>query len=79
MLKGIFKSSLRATEGLINSLFQLMGMPLTSPDHTCISKRAKIVEIKYRNRSIGPVSHLVVDSIRLKVYGEGEWKPASTL
>ena len=74
MLKGVFKLSLRATEGFMNSLFQLMDVPLNSPDYTCISKRAKTVDVKYRNRCRGPVAHLVVDSTGLKVYGEGEWK-----
>ncbi|QGS48980.1 IS5-like element ISSpu14 family transposase [Shewanella putrefaciens] len=74
MLKGVFKLSLRATEGFINSLFRLMDVPLAAPDYTCISKRAKTVEVKYRNPCRGPVTHLVVDSTGLKVYGEGEWK-----
>ena len=45
-------------------------------DHpiSCISKRAKTVEIKYRLSSHGPVAHLVIDATGLKVYGEGEWK-----
>ena len=45
-------------------------------DHpiSCISKRAKTVEIKYRLPSHGPVAHLVIDATGLKVYGEGEWK-----
>lgn len=74
MLKGVFKLSLRATEGFINSLFGLMDVPLAAPDYTCISKRAKTVVVKYRNPCQGPVTHLVVDSTGLKVYGEGEWK-----
>lgn len=48
MLKGIFKLSLWATEGFINSLFRLMDVPLAAPDYTCISKRAKTVAVKYR-------------------------------
>ncbi len=48
MLKGLFKLPLRALEGFINSLFQLMAVPLQSPDYSCISKRAKTVDIKYR-------------------------------
>ena len=74
MLKGIFGLSLRATEGFINSLFELMDLPLKSPDYSCISKRAKSVTVKYRNPSRGPIAHLVVDATGLKVYGEGEWK-----
>ncbi len=74
MLKAVFKLPLRALEGFINSLFQLMNVPLQSPDYSCISKRAKTVEIKYRLPSHGPVAHLVIDATGLKVYGEGEWK-----
>lgn len=74
MLKAVFKLPLRALEGFINSLFQLMNVPLQSPDYSCISKRAKTVEIKYRLPSHGPVPHLVIDATGLKVYGEGEWK-----
>ncbi len=74
MLKGLFKLPLRALEGFINSLFQLMAVPLQSPDYSCISKRAKTVDIKYRLPSQGPVAHLVIDATGLKVYGEGEWK-----
>ena len=74
MLKAVFKLPLRALEGFINSLFELMNVPLQSPDYSCISKRAKTVEIKYRLPSHGPVAHLVIDATGLKVYGEGEWK-----
>lgn len=32
MLKGIFSLTLRATQGLIDSLFELMNVPLCAPD-----------------------------------------------
>ncbi|TDR74490.1 IS4 family transposase [Photobacterium lutimaris] len=73
MLKGVFGVSLRALEGFINSLFDLMDVPLKSPDYSSISKREKTVPVKYRNPSRGPVNH-VVDATGLKVFGEGEWK-----
>lgn len=44
------------------------------PSYSCISKRTKSVEIKYRTKSHGLVAHVVIDSTCLKVYGEGEWK-----
>ena len=74
MLKGFFNLPLRALEGFINSVFQLMDVELKSPNYSCISKRAKTVDIKYRRRIVGPVRHLVVDATGLKVFGEGEWK-----
>ncbi|WP_298445899.1 transposase, partial [uncultured Ferrimonas sp.] len=66
MVKGIFGLSLRSLEGFLNSLFELMDVPLNSPDYSCISKRAKTVNIKYRNRSRGPIAHVVVDATGLK-------------
>ncbi|ROQ24193.1 IS5 family transposase [Gallaecimonas pentaromativorans] len=74
MLKALFKLPLRALEGFINSLFQLMKLPLTSPSYSCISKRAKTVNIQYRLPSKGAVANLVIDATGLKVFGEGEWK-----
>ncbi|WP_341501461.1 IS5 family transposase [Gallaecimonas sp. GXIMD4217] len=74
MLKGLFNLPLRALEGFINSLFRLMEVPLSSPSYSCISKRAKTVTIRYRRRSQGDMTHLVIDATGLKVFGEGEWK-----
>ena len=33
MLKGIFSLTLRATQGLLDSLFELMNVPLCAPDY----------------------------------------------
>ncbi|GAA3525377.1 hypothetical protein GCM10022394_00370 [Zobellella aerophila] len=74
MLKTFFGLPLRTLEGVINSIFQLMDVPLTSPGYSSISKRAKTVDIKYRLPSKGAVTHLVIDATGLKVFGEGEWK-----
>lgn len=73
-IKGIFSLSLRATEGFLNSIFELMAIEIKSPDYTCISKRAKSVDVVYRMPASGPVMHLAIDSTGLKVFGEGEWK-----
>ncbi|OOE80037.1 IS5 family transposase [Salinivibrio sp. PR6] len=74
MVKGIFKLPLRAQQGFLDSIFGLMDVPLKSPSYSCISKRAKIVEVHYRLPSRGPVAHVVIDATGLKVFGEGEWK-----
>lgn len=74
MIKGIFSLSLRDLQGFIDSIFKLMDVPLTSPDYTCISKRSKTVQVRYRNKSKGRIRHIAIDSTGLKVFGEGEWK-----
>lgn len=73
MIKAVFSLPLRATEGFLNSVFDLMQLPCRSPSYSCLSKRAKTVEIHYKRRSSGTVSHVVVDATGLKIYGEGEW------
>ena len=73
MIKAVFSLPLRATEGFLNSVFDLMQLPCRSPSYSCLSKRAKTVEVNYKRRSSGTVAHVVVDATGLKIYGEGEW------
>ncbi len=74
MIKVVFSLPLRALQGFIDSIFELLDVPLTSPDYTCISKRSKTVQVKYHNKSKGAIRHIAIDSTGLKVFGEGEWK-----
>ncbi len=78
MLKGIFNLTLRATLGLLDSLFELMNVPLCAPDYSCVSKRTRTVTVAYRQPSKGRITDLVIDSSGLKVFGEGEWKGQKT-
>ena len=74
VIKRVFRLTLRAAQGFIDTIFTLMGVPLRCPDYTCISKRAKSVNVSFKTPSRGEIAHLVIDSTRLKVFGEGEWK-----
>jgi len=75
MVKGVFSLPyIRSLQGFIDSIFTLMNVPLRSPNYSSISKRAKTVEIKYRNPSRGAIRHIAIDSTGLKVFGEGELK-----
>ncbi|HAV0157791.1 TPA: IS5 family transposase [Salmonella enterica] len=74
MMKRVFNLSLRALQGFIDSIFQLMGMALICPDYSLVSKRAKTVNISIKIPTRGEIEHLVIDSTGLKVFGEGEWK-----
>ncbi len=48
MVKGIFQFPPRELKGFLNSFFTLMHFPPESLTYTCISKRSKIVKVKYR-------------------------------
>ncbi|POD89534.1 IS5 family transposase [Pectobacterium odoriferum] len=74
MLKRVFRLTLRATQRFIDSIFTLMNIPLRCPDYSCVSRRAKSVTIPFKNPTRGEIAHLVIDSIGLKVFAEGEWK-----
>ena len=61
-------------QGFIDSIFSLMNVPLRCPDYSCVSKRAKSVNVSFKTFTRGEIAHLVIDSTGLKVFGEGEWK-----
>lgn len=73
-VKRIFSLPLRALQGFIDSVFKLANVPLVCPHYTCISRRAKEVEVSFHTSSRGVIQHLAIDATGLKVYGEGEWK-----
>jgi hypothetical protein len=71
-LKAVFRLALRQTEGLIGSLLRLLGLALSVPDHTTLSRRAATLEVPRPRSGTEPV-HLLVDSTGLKLCGAGEW------
>ncbi|MBS0857198.1 IS5 family transposase [Tatumella sp. JGM16] len=74
MIKRVFRLTLRAAQGFIDSLFYLMKLPLRCPDYTSVSRREKSVNVSFKTPTRGEIAHLVIDSTGLKVFGEGEWK-----
>ena len=63
MLRTAFKLALRQTEGLMTSVLTLMGLTLSAPDHTTVSRRAVALRvIQPAQVPFGPL-HVLVDSI----------------
>jgi len=73
-LRLIYHLSLRQTEGFVESVLALMGLSLSAPDYSTLSRRHGSLPIALPIRSAHAPIHVVVDSSGLKVYGEGEWK-----
>jgi hypothetical protein len=73
-LKAVFDRPYRMVEGLASSILQLLGIELSIPDHTLLSRRAKTLTVRIPRRQRTKPVHVVVDSTGLKLYGEGEWK-----
>ena len=73
IMRAVFHLALRQTEGLIGSVITLLGLALTVPDHSTMSRRGKTLVLPPLRRSeTGPL-HLIVDSTGLKLGGAGEW------
>ena len=73
-VQAIFHLPGRQTEGFLNSIFELMDIDLTAPDHTTLSRRRGKLSISLPVQELARSRHVVVDSTGIKVYGEGEWK-----
>src|SRR5450830_159687 len=74
MLRLVFRQPLRQTEGLMASIFELLGVDLKAPDHSTVSRRAMNMK-SISNRCTLPegTAHILIDSTGLKVFGAGEW------
>ena len=73
MLKSIFHLSLRATQGYLESVVELMALDLPTPDYSTVSRRQAALSVKVFVRPGERPRHIVVDAAGLKVYGAGEW------
>jgi hypothetical protein len=73
-LKSVFGLPGRALCGFVESIFQLMGVHLSVPDHTTVSRRLQGLEVTLPIVPTAGKRHVVIDSTGIKVYGEGEWK-----
>ena len=72
-LRHIFKLALRQLEGFVFSLFKLMSVKLKVPEFSRLSRRLSesLKHLKYSKPD--EISHIVIDSSGLKVFGEKEF------
>ena len=54
----------------------MLGVDLTAPDHTTLSRRGQHLALALRRARPGTSLHLIVDSTGLSIVGEGEWAAA---
>src|SRR5499433_2387283 len=74
IVQAIYGLAGRQTQGFLQSIFELMMLDLTAPDHSTLSRRRRQLEITLPVKDWSKSRHLVIDSTGVKVYGEGEWK-----
>ena len=70
----VFRQAFRQTEGLLESIFEMMNIDLDAPDHTTLSRRSNGLEVSNNCFSVSKESlTIIIDSRGLKIYGAGEW------
>ena len=58
----------------MQSLIQLMGLGLDTPDYSVLCRRQEVLKVGLGVQNTSDGVHVVVDSTGAKVFGEGEWK-----
>jgi hypothetical protein len=76
MLRAAFKLALRQIEGLMTSVLSLMGLTISAPDHTTVSRRAVTLPVIQASAVPHGPLHVLIDSTGLQVYGAGQWLEA---
>jgi len=73
-VKAVYRLAGRQCQGFLESIFALMGIMLSVPDHSTLSRRLSKLDVVLPLLPKEGARHVVVDSTGVKVYGEGEWK-----
>jgi hypothetical protein len=70
----IYHLGLRQTEGLMESIGELLHLDVAIPDYSTLSRRRTTLALALARTRGQEALHVVVDSTGVKVFGEGEWK-----
>ena len=60
----------------MTSIFGMLGLDLSAPDHTTRSRRGQHLDLPLRRAPAGAGLHLIVASTGLSIVGEGAWAAA---
>ena len=77
-IRQVYRLPLRQSQGFIDSLFRLMGVPLNCPSFSTLSARLSALNIsaprfKKSERIADDIHAIAIDSTGLKRFGRGEW------
>ena len=73
-LRQLYRLPLRATEGLMASLAQLMHLNVSIPHYSTLSRRGKNLNISLAAQRVKEPIHVLVDSTGIQIIGGTEWK-----
>lgn len=73
-LQAVYNLALRQTQGLMESLVELLEIDLPVPNYSTLSRHRPHLQVDLLRQSRSEGMLLLVDSTGLKLYGEGKWK-----
>lgn len=73
-MQSIYGLAGRQCVGFVMSLFEMMAIDLSVPDHSTVSRRKGKLTIELSVTPADEARHVVIDATGIKIYGEGEWK-----
>src|SRR5215468_12536575 len=74
VFKAVYHLSLRAGQGFLSSVVELMELTLPVPDYSTVSRRQGVLSVRAARTPWRSPRHIVIDATGLKVYGAGEWR-----
>jgi hypothetical protein len=72
VFKAVYHLSLRAAQGLLSSVVELMRLPLPIPDYSTVSRRQGALPVSMSALPQRGPRHIVIDTTGLRVYGAGD-------
>ena len=73
VFKSVYHLSLRAAQGFLTSVVELMQLTLPIPDYSTVSRRQGALQMHLSPAPSSGPRHVVIDATGLKVYSAGEW------
>src|SRR5215813_8282243 len=73
VFKAVYHLSLRAAQGFLSSVMELMKLTLPIPDYSTVSRRQGALQVQVSALPRSGPRHVVIDATGLKVCGVGEW------
>ena len=74
IFKSVYHLSLRAAQGFLSSVVELMKLALPIPDYSTVSRRQGALQVPLPALPQSGPRHIVIDATGLRVYGAGEWR-----
>ncbi|ENK4571300.1 transposase, partial [Vibrio cholerae] len=74
-VKRVLSIPLRALQGFI----EFANVPILWTHYSCISRRAKPIEVSFKLKISGALQHLAIGMRALKAYGEGDRRSRSVI